>query len=120
MAAWHDPRFIGNPRSVGAKRYIVAARFNDAQPLALLLRQNVAENAALFALKIFTPSPQLIQDAPRHKNGRRQLRGGMIEFLSRRLAMILENTDVLKPAVAFQILNSLRGQPQALLDLDVL
>ena len=120
MAARYNPSFVRNPRSIGAKRHIVAAHFNDAQPLALLLRENVAENAAFFALKILAPSAQLIQDAARHKNRRRQLRRGVIEFLSRRLAMILENADVLKPAVALQILNSLRGQPQKLLDFDVL
>ena len=33
--------------------------------------------------------------------------------------MILENADVLEPAVALQILNSLRGQAQKLLDFEV-
>jgi hypothetical protein len=38
----------------------------------------------------------------------------VLEFLSGALAVILENADVLEPAVALQILNSLRGQTQEL------
>src|SRR5260370_31375255 len=43
----------------------------------------------------------------------------MVEFLSGCLPVILENADVLETAVALQILNPLRGQPQELFDLDV-
>jgi len=43
----------------------------------------------------------------------------MVEFLSGGGAVILENADVLEPAVALQILNSLRGQTQELFDFDV-
>src|SRR5580698_3016030 len=119
MAARHDPGFIRYPRSIRTERHVVSANFDDAQVLPLLLRQNVAEHTALLALVIVASSPEFIQHAPWHKRGRGQLRSRMVEFLSRSLAVILENADVLKAAVTFQILNPQRSQPQKLLHLEV-
>src|ERR1700693_3946390 len=119
MAARHNPGFIRNARSIGAEGYVVSAIFDDAQGLILLLGQNVAEDATLYALEIVASGAELVEDAARHESGCGQLRGGMVEFLSGALAVILEDTDVLEPAVALQILNPQRGQTQELFDFDV-
>src|SRR4029077_4098158 len=119
MAARHNPGFIGDARSIGAEGYVVSAIFDDAQGLILLLGQNVAENATLFALEIVACGTEFVENAAWHKNSCGQLRSGVVEFLSRGVAVILENADVLEPAIALQILNPLRGQTQELFDLDV-
>src|ERR1019366_3476137 len=119
MAAGHNPGFVRDARSIGAEGHVVSANFEDAQALTLLLRQNVAEDAALFALVIVASSAEFVEDAARHENGCGQLGSGVVEFLSGSLAVILENADVLEPAVALQILNPQRGQTQELFDFDV-
>src|SRR5258708_37434995 len=119
MAARHDPGFVRDARSIRAEGHVVSSRLDDAQVLALLLRQNVAENAALFGLEVLASGAEFVKDTAWHKNGCRQLGSGMVEFLSGCLPVILENADVLETAVALQILNPLRGQPQELFDLDV-
>src|ERR1700674_3637886 len=119
MAARHNPGFIRDARGIGAEGDVVSAIFEDAQGLMLLLRQNVAENAPLLAFEIVTSSAELVEDAPRHEGGCGQLRSRVLEFLSGALAVILENADVLKSAVALQILNPQRDQAQELLDFDI-
>src|SRR3984885_3614286 len=119
MAARHDPGFIRHARSKRAKRHVISTSLDDAQPLPLLLRQNVAEDAALFALVIVAPGTQFVENAARHKRGRGQLRSGVIKLLSRSRAMVLENADVLKAAVPLQVLYARRGQTQKLLHLGV-
>src|ERR1700682_6029812 len=119
MAARHNPGFIRDARSIGAEGHVVSAIFDDAQALMLLLRQNVAEDATLLALEIVASGAEFVEDAARHESGCGQLRSGMVEFLSGALAVILENADVLEPAVALQILNPQRGQTQELFDFDV-
>src|ERR1700674_1059893 len=119
MTARHNPGFIRDTRSIGAEGYVVSAIFDDAKGLILLLGQNVAEDATLFALEIVASGAEFVEDAARHESGCGQLRCGVFKFLSRRLAVILENADVLEPAVALQILNPQRGQTQALFDFDV-
>src|ERR1700732_1871214 len=99
MAARHNAGFVWDARSIGAEGYVVSAIFDDAQALMLLLRQNVAEDATLFALEIVASGAEFVEDAARHKSGCGQLRSGMVEFLSCALAVVLENADVLKPAV---------------------
>src|ERR1700675_2903356 len=119
MAARHDPGLVRHTRSIRAEGYVVSSRFDDAQVLTLLLGQNVAEDAALFALEVLASGAQFVEDAARHENSCRQLGSGVVEFLPGSLAVILENADVLESAIALQILNPLRGQTQELLDLDV-
>src|ERR1019366_2580302 len=119
MAAGHNPGFVRDARSIGAEGHIVSASFYDAQVLTFLLRQNVAEDAALFAFEIVASGAEFVEDAARHEGGRGQLGCGVLEFLSGFLAMILENADVLEPAVALQILNPLRGQAQELFDFEI-
>src|ERR1700692_2655314 len=119
MAARHDPGLVRHTRSIRAEGYVVSSRFDDAPVLTLLLGQNVAEDAALFALEVLASGAKFVEDAARHENSCRQLGSGVVEFLSRSLAVILENADVLESAIALQILNPLRGQTQELFDLDV-
>src|SRR6266852_6695233 len=119
MAARHDPGFVRDARSIRAEGHVVSSRLDDAQVLALLLRQNVAEDAALFGLEVLASGAEFVKDTAWHKNGCRQLRSGVVKFLSRGLAVILENADVLEAAVALQILNPLRRQTQELFDLGV-
>ena len=119
MAAGHNPGFVRDARSIGAEGQVVSANFDDAQVLTLLLRQNVAEHAALFRLEIVASGAEFVEDAARHEGGCGQLGSGMLKFLPRSFAVILENTDVLEAAVALQILNPQRGQTQELFDLDV-
>src|SRR6266446_1194757 len=119
MAARHDPGLVRDARSVGAESHVVSSRFHDTQVLTFFLRQNVAEDAALFALEVFASGAKFVEDAAWHKNGCRQLGSGVVEFLPGCLAVILENADVLESAVALQILNPQRGQAQELFDFDV-
>src|SRR5260370_5058823 len=119
MAARHNPGFIRNSRRVRAEGHVVSARLHDTQVLTFFLRQNVAENAALFALEVLASGAEFVEHTARHKNGCRQLGSGVVEFLSRSLAVILENADVFESAIALQILNPLRGYAQELFDLDV-
>src|SRR5216683_133293 len=119
MAARHDPGLVRDAWSIRAEGHVVSSRFDDAQVLTLLLRQNVAEDAALFALEVLASGAEFVADAARHENSCRQLGSGVVEFLSRGLAVILENADVLESAIALQILNPLRGQTQELFHLDV-
>ena len=119
MAAGHNPGFIRDARSIRAEGHVVSSSFDDAQVLTLLLGQNVAEDAALFALEVLASGAEFVEDAARHENSCRQLGSGVVEFLSRGLAVILENADVLESAIALQILNPLRGQTQELFNLDV-
>src|ERR1700687_5512069 len=119
MAARHNPGFVRDARSIGAEGHVVSANFEDAQALTLLLHQNVAEDAALFALVIVASAAEFVEDAARHKRRCVQLGSGVVEFLSGSLAVILENADVLEPAVALQILNPQGGQTEELFDFDV-
>src|SRR6202140_2308397 len=119
MAARHNPGCIRNARRVRAEGPVVAARLHDTQVLTLLLGQNVAEDAALFALEVLASGAKFVEDAAGHEKSCLQLGRGGVEFLSRSLAVILENADVLESAIALQILNPLRGQTQELFDLDV-
>src|SRR5882762_3410700 len=119
MAARHDPSLVRHARSIRAESHVVSSRFDNAQVLTLLLRQNVAEDAALFALEVFASGAEFVEHTARHENGCRQLGSGVVEFLSGCLAVILENADVLEAAVALQILNPLCRQTQELFDLDV-
>src|ERR1700730_12949011 len=119
MASWHDPGLVRDTRSIRAEGHVVASRFDDAQVLTFFLRQNVAENAALLALEVLASGAEFVEHTARHKNSCRQLGSGVVEFLSRSLAVILENADVFESAIALQILNPLRRQAQELFDLDV-
>src|ERR1700674_4517473 len=119
MAARHNPGFIRDARSIGAEGHVVSAIFDDPQALMLLLGQNVAEDATLFALEIVASGAEFIEDATRHESGCGQLRRGMVEFLSGALAVILENADVLEPAVALQILNPHRSQTKKLFNFQI-
>src|ERR1039457_6541957 len=109
MAARHNPGFIRRARGLGGEGHLGSRGFPDAQVLPLLLRQNVAEDAALFTLEIVASGAELVKDAARHESGCRELRGRVLEFLAGSLAVVLENADVLEAAVALQILNSQRG-----------
>src|SRR5260370_20374754 len=119
MAARHDPGLVRDTRSIRAEGHVVSSRFDDTQVLTLLLRENVAEDAALFALEVLASGAEFVEHTARNKNGCRQLGSGVVEFLPGCLAVILENADVLESAIALQILNPLRGQTQALFNLDV-
>src|SRR5208337_4383036 len=119
MAAGHDPGFVGDARSKGAEGQVVSANFDDAQALALLLRQNVAENAALLGFEIVASGAQFVEDAAWHESGCSELGRGMVELLSGSRSVILENADVLEAAVALQILDPLRRKTQELFHFDV-
>src|SRR6202790_4431906 len=119
MAARHNPGFVRDARSIRAEGHVVSSSFHDAQVLTLLLGQNVAEDAALFALEVLASGAEFVEHTAWHENSCRQLGSGVVEFLSRGLAVVLENADVLESAIALQILNPLRGQTQELFPLDV-
>src|SRR5260370_19404184 len=105
VGARHDAGLVREGRSIRAEGHVVSSSFNDAQVLTFLLRQNVAEDAALFALEVLASGAEFVKDTAWHKNCRRQLGSGAVEFLSGCLAVILENADVLASPVALHILN---------------
>src|ERR1700680_2856853 len=119
MAARQYPCLVWNAWSKGTKCDIVAASFDNAYALTFFLRKNIAKDTTFFCFEIITRGAQLVEDATWNERGSGQLRSRVLKFLSRPLAMILKNADVLKAAVAFQILNSLRHQAQKLFDLYV-
>ena len=106
-----ESRFRKERAAHRADRDVISARFNNPRSLAFLLIQDVAKYAPLFADKIFTARPQVIKHAPGNEGSRRQLRGGMAEFLPGTGAEILEQAHVLDPRVALEIQNALGGKP---------
>ena len=72
MAARQDPGFIRNARRVGTERDKVSAHFKDAHLLTLFLRNDVAEDAALFALIVIAAGAKFVEHAARHESGRGQ------------------------------------------------
>src|ERR1700723_380748 len=119
VGAGENPGFVGDARSVGAERNVVAAHFQDAHILAFFLRDDVAENAALFALEVVASSAQFVENTAWDEGGGGELRSWMREFLSGAFAVIFEDADVLEAAVALQVLNAQRGQAEKLFHLDV-
>ena len=119
MIARQNPGFVGNARSVGAEREIVAAGFNHPQSLAFLLLNDVAEDTAFLADEIFASGAQLVEHAPRDEHGRGDLRRGMAEFLAGILAIVFEQADVLDARVALEVENALGGEAKEVRDLIV-
>ena len=95
MVARHNPGFVGNARSVGTERDIVAAGLDHAQGLTFFLLKMSQKTQRSLPDEIFASGAQFVEHAPRHKHGRRDLRSGMAEFLPGALAVILEQADVL-------------------------
>ena len=110
MGAGDDPGFVGDARGIGAERNIRAADFDDALVLADFLIEDVAENAALFGSEVVAPRAEFVEHAPGNERSRGELKVGMLEFLRRPGALILEQADVFKAGITFQILHALRGQ----------
>ena len=119
VAAGQDPGLVGDAGSVGAKRGVVAAHFDHAHALAFLLRQDVAEHAALLLHEVVAPGAQFVEHAAGDEGGGGQLRAGMLEFLSGHGPVILKDADVLEAAVALEVVDALAGQQQELLDFGV-
>src|ERR1700738_2050739 len=119
MVAGKDPGLIGHPRRIGAKRHVVTARLDDAQCLALLLLQDVAEDAALLARKVFAAGAQFVEHAPGDEHGRGDLRCGMTEFLAGVPTVILEEADVLDTSIVLEVEYAFGGKAQEVSDLVV-
>ncbi len=119
VGAGQNPGFVRHAWSVRAKRDEIAASLQDTQVLLHLLRNDVAENAALFLLEVFAAGAQFIKHAAWDKGGRGELRSGVLELLPCAGAVVLENADVLEAPVALEVLNALRGQLQKRLDLGI-
>ena len=85
----------------------------------LLLRKDVAEDAALFHPVVLARRTQFIQDTARNKRGGDDLRGGVVELLSGMAAEILDDADVLEAAILLEVVDTLSAKRQVLLDLAV-
>ena len=107
MSTRYDPAFVRDTRRVRTERDVVAACLQHAHALALLLRKDVAENAAFLLLEVVAPGAEFIKHTAGHKSGRRKLRRRMLEFLARIAAVILENTNVFETLVALEVLDAL-------------
>src|SRR5579871_5525539 len=90
VIARNNPGLIRNARRVRAEREIVSANFNHALSLALLLMDDVAEDATLFPEEILSPGAQFVQDSSRNKHRGRNLRRRMRELLAGGLAEIFK------------------------------
>ncbi len=119
MIARQDPGFVGDAGRVGTHGDVVAADFDDALGLALFLLNDVAEDAALFADKIFAAGAQFVEHAAWDEHGRGNLRRGMGEFLPGVLAVVLEEADVLDARVALEVEDALGGEAEEVCDLFV-
>ena len=111
-----EPDFVGHARRVGADGNIVAAGFEDAEVLAFFLREDVAEHAAFFGLEVVASGSEFVEHAARNEGGGRQLKVGVIEFLSGGRAVVFKDADVFEALVFFEVLDALRDQSQELLD----
>ena len=98
-----DPDLERHARSVRAKRDVIALRIHDAFFLALFLPHDVAKNAALFFAEPFARRAQLVENPPRHKSGRGNLRMRMRPFRAGQRAAIFKHGDVFEPRIALQI-----------------
>src|SRR5580693_3492142 len=61
VVARQNPGFVRDARSVGPERNVIAAGFDHARGLTLLLIENVTENTSLFFRKIFASRPQFVE-----------------------------------------------------------
>ncbi len=119
VRAREDPGFVWNARSVGTGGEKVAARFDHAYRLLFLLRDDVAEDAALLLLEVLLAGAQLVEDAARDEGGGRQLRSRVIELLASGASEILVDGDVLEAAVALEVGNARAGENKELLHFGV-
>src|SRR5258708_15677265 len=119
MVAGKNPGFVGDAGRIGTQRHIIAARLDDAQGLALLLLQNVAENAALLAYEVFAAGTQFVKHAPGNEHGGGHLGSGMAELLASVRTVVLEEADILDASIVLEIEDALGGQTQEVSDLVV-
>src|SRR5689334_3183784 len=111
-----DPRFIRNAGRIRTQGQVISATFDDALGLALLLLNDVAEDAALLAGEILASGAQFIEHPARNEHGRGQLRSWVSEFLPGILAEIFEQADVLDAGVSLQIEDALGGEAKEMAD----
>src|ERR1700722_18757619 len=95
----HQPYFVWHPRRVRTKCVIVPGVIYYPFGLANLLTQNVAKNATLAVAIPFARSAQLVENPPRHKGCRSDLRMRVRPLFSRLCALVLENCDVFESSV---------------------
>ena len=91
VRARQNPDFVRHARSVRAKGVVIADAIHHALGLAHFLAQDVAKNAALAFAKPFARRTQLVQNAPRHKSGGRDLRMRVRPFFAGLRAVVLEH-----------------------------
>src|SRR5579864_3412862 len=87
--------------------------------LTFFLLNDVAEYTSFLASEVLTSSPKFVEHASGHKHGRGHLRGRMAELLSRILAVVLEQADVLDPGISLQVEDPLGGETKKVSDLFV-
>src|SRR5215470_15072099 len=109
VGAGKNPRLVGNAGRIGTQSDEVAANLKHTLVLPLFLGEDVAENTALLLQEIVASRTEFIKHATRHERGGGDLRIGMFKFLACTGAMILEDTDVFKAPIAFQILDAMGG-----------
>src|ERR1700679_2120059 len=119
VGARKNPGFVRNARSVGTKSNVVAAGFEHAQGLPLLLAEDVAEPAALFGDEVFASSAQFVKYAARNKQSCRDLRRRMAKLLPGARAEVFEEADIFNARVALEVEDALRGEVQKLFNLSV-
>src|SRR5207302_5169676 len=111
-----DPGLIRNAGRVRPQSQVISATLDYALGLALLLLNDVAEDAALLAGEILASGAQFIEHPARNEHGGSQLRSWMRELLPRILAEIFEQADVLKAGIALQIEDALGGEAEEMRD----
>src|SRR6202021_2692660 len=103
VGARKNPGFVRNARSVGTKSNVVAASFEHAQGLPLLLAEDVAEHAALFGHEVFASSAQFVKYAAGNKQSRRDLRSRMPKLLPGARAEVFEEADIFNGGCEFEV-----------------
>src|SRR4051812_41658159 len=119
MGLRQDPNLVRRARSIRTARNKISYGFDDAASLFHLLRQDVAKNATLFLVVVILACTQFVQNTPRHKSRRCQVRRWVCKILPRHRPMILEDGDIFEPLVQLQILNPLRRQTKKLFYLSI-
>src|ERR1700731_921131 len=96
MRPREDPSLKRNSRSVRAERDVVALRIDHALTLALLLADNIAEDATLLLGKPGAGGAQFVKDAPGNKRRGGNLRIGVGPFAAGQGPAIFKDGDVLE------------------------
>jgi hypothetical protein len=115
MLLGKDPRLEGKSRSKSGHRDKALIFADHPDFLLKLLPHDIAKDTSVFVLKIVFGSFDLFTHSSRDDRKGNQLGVGVLKGSSRGHAVVLEDEDISKPLVSFQIEDPLAIGPQNIL-----